>query len=169
MDKRLATTIKALLALLVLLVLLVTVMGRQKALEVMFGAIKVQAVDFPTLTLTPKPNQFLVCPAGFCGATPHMISPIFPYPSDVLRQRWAIMLASQPRIEDGSVDDEALQYDFIQRSKLMRYPDSITVRFISLADGKSTLAIYSRSHYGRSDFGVNQARIRAWLGVLGQP
>jgi uncharacterized protein (DUF1499 family) len=60
-----------------------------------------------------------------------------------------------------------MQYDYIQRTELMRYPDSITVRFIPLADGQSTLAIYSRSHYGRSDFGVNQARIRAWLAALG--
>jgi uncharacterized protein (DUF1499 family) len=167
MSRRLATTIKALLALLILMALLVAVMGREKSLEVVFGAIEIRAVNFSSLMLTAKPNQFLVCPAGFCGAKPHMISPTFAHPVDVLRQRWAVMLAAQPRIEAGAADDGAMQYDYIQRTELMRYPDSITVRFIPLADGQSTLAIYSRSHYGRSDFGVNQARIRAWLAALG--
>ncbi|MBT4688199.1 MAG: DUF1499 domain-containing protein [Rhodospirillaceae bacterium] len=168
LNKRLATTIKALLALLILMALLVGVMGREKSLEVVFGAFEVGVVDFPSLTLTAKPNQFLVCPAGFCGATPHMISPVFAYPVDILRQRWMAMLAAQPRIEAGAADEGGMQFDFIQRTKLMHYPDSITVRFIPLADGQSTLAIYSRSHYGRSDFGVNQARILSWFGFLEQ-
>jgi uncharacterized protein (DUF1499 family) len=48
----------------------------------------------------------------------------------------------------------------------MDFPDSITVRFIPLTPDSATLAIYSRSHYGRNDFGVNEARIRAWLTAL---
>ena len=48
----------------------------------------------------------------------------------------------------------------------MRYPDSITVRFLPLEEGRSTLAIYSRSHYGRSDFGVNKERVDGWLASL---
>jgi len=59
-----------------------------------------------------------------------------------------------------------MQYDYIQRTALMRYPDSITVRFIALGSNRSTLGIYSRSHYGKSDLGVNEARIRAWLLAL---
>lgn len=166
MSKRLVTTIKALLALLILLALLVAVMGREKSLVMVFGGIEVQAVDFPNLVLTPNPNQFLVCPADYCAAKPHLISPVFDYSVDVLRQRWTAMLATQPSIETGAADEGALQYDFIQRTDLMRYPDSITVRFIPLETGRSTFAIYSRSHYGRNDFGVNEARIRAWLAAL---
>ena len=169
MRKRLLTTIKALLGLFVLLALLVVVMGREKSLEVVFGPIDVRPVDFPNLALSSKPNQFLVCPPGFCGAKPHMLSPAFAVSADDLRSRWMAMIASQPRIEmgeAGAADDGVLQYDFIQRSELMRYPDSITVRFIALEGGSATLAIYSRSHYGRSDFGINEARIRAWLAAL---
>ncbi len=166
MGKRLKTTIKALLALVVLLALLIAVLGRERSLEVVFGAVEVQPVEFAALVLSPKPNQFLVCPPGYCSAKPHLLSPTFAASVDDLQQRWMTMIAAQPRIEAGAADAGARQYDFIQRTKWIRYPDSITVRFIPLTADSATLAIYSRSHYGRSDFAVNEARIRAWLGLL---
>lgn len=166
MARRLNLTVKALLALLVLLALLAAVLGREKSLAVVFGPIEVKPVDFAYLVLSPKPNQFLVCPPNFCAAKAHLSSPVFAMPAVELRRRWMAMLAAQPRIEAGAADDAVLQYDFIQRSAFVGYPDSITVRFIALDDGRATLAIYSRSHYGRSDFGVNEARIRAWLAAL---
>jgi uncharacterized protein (DUF1499 family) len=46
------------------------------------------------------------------------------------------------------------------------FPDTIVVRFLDLPDGRSTLAIYSRSRFGESDFGVNHARLERWLGKL---
>ncbi len=75
-------------------------------------------------------------------------------------------MQAQPRLQPGALDEQSMQYDYVQRSSLMRFPDSITVRFISLNNDSSTLAIYSRSQYGYSDFGVNEARIRAWLAAL---
>jgi len=72
-------------------------------------------------------------------------------------------MATLPGVETDAAEDRVMQYDYIQRSALMQFPDSITVRFISLGKNQSTLAIYSRSHYGYSDFGVNEARIRKWL------
>ncbi|MDP6831095.1 MAG: hypothetical protein QF512_09010 [Alphaproteobacteria bacterium] len=98
MSKRLINSIKAIAALIVLLPLLVVVLGREKSLEVVFGAIKITPVDFATLELSPKPNQFLVCPPGYCAAKPHMLSPTFKGSADDLRQRWMKMLAAQPRI-----------------------------------------------------------------------
>ncbi|MBT3371740.1 MAG: DUF1499 domain-containing protein [Rhodospirillaceae bacterium] len=169
MNKQLLNSAKAIVALIVLLALLVIVMGREKSLQVVFGAYEVKPVAFANLELTPKSNQFLVCPPGFCAATPHMLSPTFAGPADALQRRWMKMLAAQPRIEHGAADEAALQYDYIQRSGLMNFPDSITVRFIPLTPDSSSLAIYSRSHYGRSDFGVNESRIRAWLGALERP
>ncbi len=58
------------------------------------------------------------------------------------------------------------QFDYVQRSARFRFPDIITVRFISVSSSQSTLAIYSRSIYGKSDFGVNRERIDAWLKTL---
>ena len=54
--------------------------------------------------------------------------------------------------------------DFVVRSALFGFPDLVSVKFLDLKGGKATLALYSRSVYGRSDLGVNRARSLAWLG-----
>ncbi len=124
-------------------------------------------MDFQTLVLTSwKRNQFLVSPNNYCSARAHLASPTYDLSVEELRERWMTMIASQPRIETRKVDEEAMQYEFIQRTKIMRFPDIITVRFISLEQRRSTLAVYSRSRYGRRDFGVNKDRVRAWLEAL---
>jgi len=124
-------------------------------------------MDFQTLELISwKRNQFLITPENYCGAKAQMISPTFNLPVEELRQRWMDMIASQPRIETGKADDGIMQYNFTQRTKLLRFPDMITVRFIPLKQHCCTLAVYSRSRYGRRDFGVNKDRICTWLDAL---
>ena len=124
-------------------------------------------MDFQTLVLTSwKRNQYLVTPDDYCSARAHMDSPTFDLSVEELRERWMTMIASQPRVETRKADDAAMQYEFIQRTKLMRFPDIITVRFIPLEQRRSTLAVYSRSRYGRRDFGVNKDRVLAWLEAL---
>ena len=124
-------------------------------------------MDFQKLVLTSwKQNQYLVSPNNYCSARAHMASPTYDLSVEELRERWMTMIASQPRIETRKADEEAMQYGFIQRTKFMRFPDIITVRFIPLEQRRSTLAVYSRSRYGRRDFGVNKDRVRAWLEAL---
>ena len=124
-------------------------------------------MDFQTLELTSwKRNQYLVSPNNYCGARAHLASPTYDLSVEELRERWMTMIASQPRIKTGKADEEAMQYELIQRTKIMRFPDIITVRFIPLEQRRSTLAVYSRSRYGRRDFGVNEDRVRTWLGAL---
>jgi len=149
-----------------MIAVLIAIIGREQALKVVLGPIEVETINFRQLKLPPKPNRFLVCPPEYCAANFHMASPVFAVSNIELRQRWIKLMTTQPRIEPGAADDQVMQYDFVQRSALMRYPDSITVRFIPLEKERSTLAIYSRSHYGYSDFGINEARIRAWLEKL---
>ena len=124
-------------------------------------------MDFQTLVLKSwKRNQFLVSPDNYCDARPHMASPVFELSVADLRERWMALIAAQPRMETRQADDEAMQYEFIQRTKYMRFPDIITVRFIPLEQARSTLAVFSRSRYGRRDFGVNKKRVRSWLDAL---
>jgi len=56
----------------------------------------------------------------------------------------------------GSVQEGMITY--ITRTKGMGFPDYTTVQ----QDG-DTLRIYARLRFGRRDFGVNKARVEAWL------
>ena len=140
--------------------------GKQALLELIFGPVKRSPVDFETLQLGPKPNQYLVCPAGFCQSEPHRIAPAFEVSPERLRQDWFKMSESQPRVSLLGSSPDASQYDFEATTALMGYPDTVTVRFVEAGEGGSTLAIYSRSHYGHSDLGANKKRIDSWLESL---
>jgi len=140
--------------------------GCEATLDMVFSTAPREAIVFETLDPGARSNRYLVCPKGYCGATPDRVSPLFDETAATLRGRWMAMIARQPRITPGPSDPAEQQYDFVQRSKFLRFPDTITVRFISLGAAQSTVAIYSRSHYGYSDFGVNKDRIDAWLAEL---
>ena len=146
--------------------LLVVALGRDGVLQLVFGPVELQDIAFETLQPPDRPNRYLVCPANLCAATADAESPMFDVAAAVLRDRWMGMVAKQPRITAGAADDAKLQYDFVQRSRLISYPDTVTVRFIALDGDRSTLAVYSRSHYGYDDFGVNEARVQTWLTAL---
>ena len=146
-------------------VLLFTPLG-ERPLSALFAVGEVEAVDFAELELTDKPNQFLMCPPGYCGANAEAESPVFDVPVERLRARWRKMVDGQPRVELLASDSEGGQYDYLERSARFRFPDLITVRFISISPSQSTLAIYSRSIYGQGDYGVNRKRIEAWLSYL---
>lgn len=140
--------------------------GREQVLKSVFGSFEYETIDFSRLTLGRTPNQFLVCPIDFCKAKPDLISPIYDVPVVELLRRWEVMILAQPRIENSFVETHLKQYEYIQRSALMLFPDSITVRFIKVDENSSTLAIFSRSNYGKSDFSVNKTRILNWLSAL---
>ena len=56
---------------------------------------------------------------------------------------------------------------YLARTRLMRYPDTIVAEVIEQGPNLSTLALYSRSQIGRSDFGVNRRRIERWVERIG--
>ena len=156
------------LVLAVLLIIGVVVLGREQLLATLFGPVTYTPIDFATLQRTPRPNQYLMCPADLCAASIDAASPVYDVSDAALKKTWLALMSTQPRTVQVGLSPDASQYDFIQRSKWFRFPDTITVKFIPLPEGRSTLAIYSRSRYGRSDFGVNQQRIEAWLKRLDQ-
>ncbi len=51
---------------------------------------------------------------------------------------------------------------FVTRSLVFGFPDYTTVRAVPMGKG-TRLIIMARLRYGQSDFGVNEARVRAWL------
>ena len=75
----------------------------------------------------------------------------------------AKVIATEPRITLIESNDTTLTERYIQRSALLKFPDTIVVRYIEPPEGGTTLAIYSRSQLGHSDLGVNLARLKRWL------
>jgi len=55
---------------------------------------------------------------------------------------------------------------FVQRSRLMGFPDTINVKVVPVADGGSAVLIYSRSQLGKEDMGVNLARVKRWVDLI---
>ncbi|MAN64994.1 MAG: hypothetical protein CMI60_23920 [Parvibaculum sp.] len=122
-------------------------------------------MDFKTFKLTRKPNQFLIAPEAHCqNAKPHATPKIFSVDPQTLEDAFADVALAEPRVTRKPADDG--QREFVQRSALMRFPDTITFEAIDLGDGTSTFAIYSRSKIGHSDLGVNRKRIESWLKKL---
>ena len=79
----------------------------------------------------------------------------------------AKVIASEPNITTAQIDDVALVDRYVQRTRVLKFPDTIVVHYVDLEVGeRSTLAIYSRSPLGYSDLGANRARIARWLGKL---
>ncbi len=122
-------------------------------------------MDFKTFKLTRKPNQFLIAPEEFCqNAKPHATAKTYYVDAQRLEDRFADVALAEPRVTRKQADDG--QREFVQRSALMRFPDTVTFEAIDLGNGSSTLAIYSRSSVGHSDLGVNKKRIEDWLTKL---
>lgn len=140
-------------------VLFIYAPGSKSRLEGVFAVPAFEPVVFDTLRKTPNPNQYLVCPPAACLDTPDMVSPTFAVTIDQLQAATQAALMKQPDVTLRNSDIGARQFDYVQRTPRMRYPDLITIRFMEASDSGATFAIYSRSVYGRSDLGVNKARV----------
>lgn len=124
-------------------------------------------IEFETLELNWKPNQYLVAPENLCrNATPHAPAPRFDMPADMLLNRFRTVALAEPRVRVLEDDRKRSQMTFVQKTKVFRFPDIIDVLAISLPEDRSTIAVYSRAVYGIRDFGVNRRRVEAWLAKL---
>ncbi|GAK34238.1 hypothetical protein JCM17846_27130 [Iodidimonas nitroreducens] len=136
-------------------------------LESIFGTKPLPEIDFATLKRPDSPNTYLLCPLNTClQSTPDQIAPVFEANPEQLRDRILEFVDKSPNIQTRTMDPANAQYDFIERTPVMRFPDIITVRIYPAGDGGSTLAIYSRSVYGHSDLGANRKRVERWLAVI---
>ena len=145
-------------------VLLFTPLGI-RPLEAVFSVGEIEKVEFEQLVLSGKPNQYLICPRGYCSGASGAETSGYDVPVKQLRKAWGETIASEPRVEVLAQHGD-MQVDYVQRSAWFRFPDIITVRFIPQSASRSTLAVYSRSVYGHSDFGVNKRRVEGWIQKL---
>jgi len=117
-----------------------------------------QLVERPT-----TPNTYLVAPQLLLVTTVDREAPQYSIDVAVLAKAFDdfIIRQSNVAVVAGSVDEGWITY--VQRSAFWRIPDYITIKFIALEGGASTVIIWSRSRFGNGDMGVNKARIDEWL------
>jgi uncharacterized protein (DUF1499 family) len=124
-------------------------------------------MDMTRIERPATPNTFLAGPAGMKPA-PDQITAEQTLPAAALYEKVRLLFAGQPRTYIAAAFPDRLQVHYVVRSALLNYPDLVTVQVGSEGADRSTLAIWSRSVYGRSDFGVNRDRTQAWLAALQQ-
>ena len=134
-------------------------------------------IDFARLERPATPNTALAAPAGF-RPPPDLITPAYALAAPALFALVRQVAASEPRTypaasfapplqEDATLqEDSMLQEDWVVRSAWWNFPDLVTAQVTPDGAGHAALILYSRSVYGRSDFGVNRARLRVWLARL---
>jgi uncharacterized protein (DUF1499 family) len=141
--------------------------------ERLAGPVDSGLVDFAALRRRRGRSDALASPPGICANAPaDFISPDFPVATGRLRAIVAEIAAAEPNTE-LVMSDSRHEYDrYVAHSRLLHFPDTIDVKIISRGEGRSTLAIYSRSEiagrFGGYDFGVNRKRIGRWLARIGE-
>ncbi|MEJ1160691.1 DUF1499 domain-containing protein [Prosthecomicrobium sp. N25] len=140
--------------------------GRENTWALLFGKPDLGRVEFETLTRSPWPNDALVCPATLCRARIDREPPVYAVEPTVLRERLRAVLAGLPLVTRVADYPEALEERYVAYTPLMRFPDTIRVRYLPAGPGRSTLALHSQSQLGRADWGTNGRRLDDWLARL---
>ncbi len=120
--------------------------------------------DLAMLERPTTPNTYLVCPAHLTTATVDREPPVYPVSLAELEALWVDALREEPRTSLIAADAQGHRYLYVQRTAVLRFPDVIQIAFVEVPPDGATLCIYSRSIYGRSDFGQNERRVEDWLG-----
>jgi uncharacterized protein (DUF1499 family) len=130
----------------------------------LFGPGDLGAVDFATLRRRRAPSDALACPPDACPhAKPDIVPPVFPVAGARLRAIVTEAALADPYTELVFAERWAEHDRYVARSKNLRFADTIDALIVGEGEGRSTVALYSRSQIGLYDFGVNRARLRRWL------
>jgi hypothetical protein len=120
-----------------------------------------EPVDFNKLRLPRPPNSALAAPPGM-HLSPDIITRARELPPYRLYELLKRVALSQPGTVLHADWPERLQAHFVARSGLCSFPALV----ITQITPDSMPALYSRSVYGRIDFGANRRRLIAWLAHL---
>lgn len=124
-------------------------------------------MDLRDIERSASPNDALACAPGVCRANADFESPAFPIGKTKLTDIALAVFKDQPRTELVSRDGALDQLVFVQRSRVLGFPDTIHFQGVTVGAQVSVI-IHSRSNYGYWDFGVNRARVQNWLELLAQ-
>ena len=111
-------------------------------------------------------NRYFVAPSLAIHGEADRDAPVYAMaPRELADALYAVIMA-EPRIKVVDRTQDGLAMQVIQRSRVFRFPDTVDIEAIALNPQQSSVALYSRSRYGRRDFGVNRRRIEDWLDKL---
>ena len=102
-------------------------------------------------------NSVLMGPGGDAPALHVALTP------EMAAARLEAIILATPRTSRLAGQGDFVTY--ITRSAIMGFPDFTSVK-VTPAAGGADIAIFARSRFGRSDFGVNSARVGAWIAQL---
>lgn len=150
-----------LLAIILVLVAGIAIATRRKAVDP-----AAWHVDPMTASDTGKPNWYRLVPEDAQVDRDQKRDgqpPTFTASASAVGAAFDAVAKADARVEvlAGSAADGFVTY--MQRSAIFGFPDFISVRFIDLPAGGSTLAIYSRARDGQGDMGVNEKRVKRWV------
>jgi len=112
------------------------------------------------------PNSFRMAQLGSTPERIDAISPVYSEDPFVLAEAFDdFARAQRATVRIAGLPPE-LFMTYVQRTETLKFPDYISIKFIPLDDGTTTLAVYSRSRYGYADLGANQARVERWVKTL---
>lgn len=123
-------------------------------------------LDPTTIARTGRPNDRLICPEGVCAAPADAPAPVLDAPAERVLAAWRAVIGAEPRTTLLAFDESELRIVAEQRSRIFGFVDTIAIKVLPLANGRSTFAAYSRSNTGYWDVGVNASRLDAWIGAL---
>lgn len=123
-------------------------------------------VDPMTAPTPATPNSWRIAAPGQDAGAAGQASPVYRATPAELMAAFETMALAQPHTQKLAGTAGEGFATFVQRTPLVRYPDFISVRAVDLGDGTSALSVLSRSRFGKSDLGVNKARMEAWLKEL---
>lgn len=128
-------------------------------------------VDPTAAAPTANPNWYRVTPDSAPAdrdSERDASAPVFHVPVAELAAAFDAVAMADDRVEvlAGSATDGFVTY--VQRSAVFAFPDYVSVTFADVETGGSSLAIFSRARYGRSDLGVNQKRVERWVATTEQ-
>ena len=125
-----------------------------------------QALDLRSFERPGAPNSYLFCPAGQCAAKADEDGPVVDQPAEKVLVA-ALKVASLERNVAPQEADAALgQLVFIQRTAVLQFPDVVRIQAIALPGGRTGIALYSQSIFGKYDFGANKTRARRWMAAI---
>jgi len=123
--------------------------------------------DMTKIERTSTANTYLAGPAGM-RPEPDMTIEAQALPAPELYEKARVTFGGMPRTFVAAEFPRQRQLHYVVRSEILNFPDLVTVQVNPAGADHATIVIWSRSVYGRSDFGVNRERTKAWLAALQQ-